>query len=407
MSSMELEFVPQERQHPRLTGTELRPIENVLNDPEATERGLTREYAQDPDFRAHVAVFKKGYQKLVESGPVTEERLHRLIDHLYVTNAIERHAEFLNSRDSSITKANFDIMFCTYLDLAMPIDPMDRVTPDQAQNGKLYWMDHVLRQAENLAYRQHYGVEIPEQTEEIELTPSEKLLERLAEAREANNKKARIDTIALLGSSAVFPIVELVSVPELATKASLSAAVIAMGASVLRWAGRRFSIMELDDRAKNAERDESLRAMLPAISPNVTVSQAISGLQYELETLEAAKKNGTASLVDTSEKTMAINAVLSGLRWARIDDTSVGHLYWLARDLASLTQDRTKKYKFVAKQFETMAQMLNRYLPIDQEADTITPVDEFTGEKTWQQFAKRVAAGDDRVSLDKLDAAYF
>src|SRR3990167_5349824 len=189
-SAMELEYVPKERQHPQLAGTDLRPIEDVLNDPEATGRGLTSEYAEDPDFRAHVAVFEKGYQRLLESGPVTEERLHRLIDHLYATNAIERHAEFLTSRAHSNPQATFDIEFCTYLDLAVPIDPSDRHAPNQADDGKLYWVDHLWRQGEHLADRQRYdGIEEPEQAEVAEKPRSEKLRESLDEAREIDKKK--------------------------------------------------------------------------------------------------------------------------------------------------------------------------------------------------------------------------
>lgn len=105
---------------------------------------------------------------------------------------------------------------------------------------------------------------------------------------------------------------------------------------------------------------------------------------------------------------MAIDTVLRGLDWARLrfNDTNVGHLYWLTRDLARYAQDR-KKYDFYGKQFEIMAQKLNKYLPIDQEADTVTPVDEFTGEKTWQKFAEKVVAGDTTVTLDKLNTVYL
>ena|ERR1700741_1234964 len=403
-SVMELEYVPREREHPTLVSTDLRPIEDVLNDPEAQARGLISEYTEDADFRTRVAVFEKGYQKLAEAGPVTEERVHRLIDHLYATDAIERKADYFLSHESD-RNAYFDIEFCVYLDLAIPIDPNDRHTPNQANDGKLYWIDHILRQGEHLADRRRYGTEEPIVDEEVERPRSERLRERLTEASERDRNVRWRDRLIALGGTAVITTAEVAPLPELGTKAGVIAGVGAVGLTGLRWAGRKLSLMELRDGVKNAERDEALRTMLPVISSNVTVSQAIRGLQYELETLELAERSGTASL-DTFEEDMAIDAVLRGLDWARFDDTSVGHLYWLTRDLASHAQDR-KKYDFYGKRFEMMAQKLNKYLPIDQEKDTITPVDEFSGEKTWQKFAERVAAGDKTVSLDRLNAVYF
>ncbi len=56
-----------------------------------------------------------------------------------------------------LSNMGFDIGFCTYLDLALPIDPNDRVTPNQASDGKLYWVDYILRQGEHLADRQRSG----------------------------------------------------------------------------------------------------------------------------------------------------------------------------------------------------------------------------------------------------------
>jgi hypothetical protein len=403
---MELEFVPKERQHPQLAGTELRPIEDVLNDPEAQVRGLVDEYTEDPDFRAHVAAFEKGYARLLEASPITEKRLQVLIDHQYASDAIERKADFFLSDAWSDPHANFDIEFCTYLDLAMPIDPADRVTPDQARDGKLYWMDHILRQAEHLADRRRYGSEpVQDETpEEVQLR-SERLRAKLATATEADRQVKWRDRLTALGGAAAITTVEAVPMPDLGTKAGVVAGAGALGLTGLRWVGRKLSMLELRDGIRDAERDEALKSMLPVISPDVTVSQAIRGLQYEAETLDLADRGGKASM-DKIDEELAVDAVLRGLDWARFDDTSVGHLYWLTRDLASHVQDG-RTYDFYEKRFQLMAQKLNKYLPIDQAADTVTPEDEFTGEKTWQKFAERVARGDDTVSLDKLNAVYF
>ena len=409
-SVMELEFVPIEREHPLLTGTELRAIDEVLIDPEAQARGLLSEYSEDPDFRAHVAAFEKGYARLQESGVVTQERLHGLVDHLYVADAIERRAYYLNNRGLEDRDISFDIDFCTYLDLAIPIDPADRVTPDQARDGKLYWIDHILRQAEHLADRQQYGADETAEVEEQEaIQPrSERLSEMLAKAAEADKKVRRRDSVIALGGVAVLTIAESVSMPELATEAGVVAGAGALGLTGLKWVGRKLSLMTLRDGIKEAERSEALADLLPVISSDVTVSQAIRGLQYERETLKLAeKKVGESNWRDTFDEDMVVRDMLRAFDCLAYDRTGVGHLYRLTRELAHLAEGRDKYgYQFDHNRLEIMTRKLNKYLPIDQTADTITPTDEFTGEKTWQNYVEKVASGDG-VSLDRLNALYL
>lgn len=52
---------------------------------------------------------------------------------------------------------------------------------------------------------------------------------------------------------------------------------------------------------------------------------------------------------------------------------------------------------------EAMAGVLDKYLPIDQERDTVTPADPVTGRKTWLGYVGALHANrNDKQSLTRL-----
>ena len=325
---------------------------------------------------------------------------------MYADDAVQRRATHLAARprhgDPTI---GIDIDFCSYLDFALPIDPADKVTPNQAQDGKLYWIDYVLREGEKIARPQSFvEVEAVEPSEAPEVPRSVKLRQELADYEERTRNAKWWDAAKLAGGTALVATSETV-LPHATTTPGVIAGIALGGWGALRATGRLMNRSGLKDAAKSAEAREQLAAILPAYNLPHGREFAEKGFELEYRTAELENEQATGSRVgDEFWREMALHRMVKDyFTFSRFGGMEQG-LSWVVKDMLferSLAQGNDLTHHDIG--IETMASVLDKYVPIDQERDTVTPADPVTGQKTWLGYVGALYANrNDKQSLARL-----
>lgn len=302
---------PQGRLHPTLISTELRPLDEVFRESEADNRGIADIYETDEDFRGRVDSFNAAYSELAEAGEITDEQLYGLIDGVYADDAVQRRATHLATRPrNGDPTIGIDIDFCSYLDFALPIDPADRVTPNQAQDGKLYWIDYILRQGEKaarpLSFVEVEAVE-PSEAETPQVPRSVALRQELTDYEERTRNAKWWDAAKLAGGTALVATSETV-LPHATTTPGVIAGIALGGWGALRATGRLLNRSGLKDAARQQRHGNSLQQ-----SCQLTICHMVKSLPRKALSLSTVRQN----LKMNRQKVMS--GTSSGEKWHFIE----------------------------------------------------------------------------------------
>lgn len=372
--------------YPLLQSTEMTRIDDVLASPDAFQTGLVDVYAKDPDFRAHIAAIEQGYDMLADGGDITEARLHRMIGHQYLDAAIKRRATSIRDAYYEGSYEGFDMDFCKYLDFAFPISPQDTVSIHSQPDVQLHWMDYVY----NGGVFEYHGSLEDQPSEEVSPSDSEIFQKRLDIKLEQRRSQSRVDVALFVGGVAIIAATETV-LPNgalVAVGATLGTFVeAAVGIKIFSQAMDRRSLREA---VKNSLIKEKLAEILPVIAPPHGIDFALESLQREHDTAlfqqNAALKAGDKSWMGFLAEERALSDLLRN--YTAVGDIGLEQaIAWLIGGLLN-DLDSIKNYDLEADSlsFKIKLSALNRNLPIDQDNDRLTPINPFTGEKTWESY---------------------
>jgi hypothetical protein len=407
--SAEILAAQEARPHPLLATTELTPIDAILTDPKAIERGMADIYESHPDIRAQIEAVELGYVLLAETGEVTQERIHRMIDHQFASASIANRAETLWDdwlEDEADTIVS-DMYFCWYLDFAFPIDEQDTVTPRPDEDGP-YWVDYVLKQGDILAGRLHdepqYDPQVAEDTgEESAPTPTELLRQRLAGYSERTRHAKWIDTALVLGGAAVIAASETIA-PHGVGSLGADAGGIAEFLTAYRVLTRTAVKRGLNREIQESLTTEKLAATLPVIAPEYGTEFAIESLVHAHALARAKSQSAWEGTSEASEPEQQIDATLQeqALREIARDLSVLSKHNGIEHAIAWVVQDLLRDQgrvdvsgdRWEATLLRIRTNILDRYLPIDQERDRLTPVNPLTGEKTWAEYIAWLAKAE-------------
>lgn len=399
-----LERHPDERLHPKLVSTKLRPLDDVFGDSKADGRDISGIYETDDQFRGLIDNFNAAYNALMEVGTVTDDQLHALIDDVYADDAIQRRAEYLTSRPRhGDPTMDTDIIFCTYLDYALPIDPADKVALNQAQDGKLHWFDYILREGERVARSEGPVGEVARGSAEGRaINPSVWLRQELA-GYENRTRGAKWWDIARIAGGIV-----LISTSEALLHDTNTVGVIAgvtlAGWGVLRTTERFLHRSHLKEALGAAETREQLAAILPVYNLPNGKKFAENGFKIEFRAAELESEQAEGAIGDEYWREMALRRMVKDyFTFSRLGGMEQG-LGWIVRGMLldySDAQEHGLPHR--EKGVKVIAAVLDKYLPINQEHDTVTPVDHATGQKSWLGYVASLhSSQNDTQELKRL-----
>ncbi|MCA9349237.1 hypothetical protein KC878_03830 [Candidatus Saccharibacteria bacterium] len=248
------------------------------------------------------------------------------------------------------------------------------------------------------------GVQAPKNTGRTQ-TVSEDLGNRLAELVESSGRNARFELAAAIGGTATIAVAELLS-----WSAKIDAvgglAIIAAG---INWLSRKQATQEVQSEIDRMPKYELLANLLPRISEEVDTNGVIEQLKSNDEHLKrSVKKVQDEAMINAIYDQRIVTVWLLGvMRITKYHRSQAGYLYWMVKELhkRSTCVGPDVQKDDASRRLHIMLCKLDELLPIDQQADTLVPANQITGEKTWAGYLELLNAGN-VVNIEMLEQQY-
>lgn len=381
------QLMPAERELPLLESTRLRQWSDIVT--ENPGDSLVADINEDPELLDTIARIESAYAGLTMMHP-TQSDMHRLINTEFADEAISVRANYIRERSFTRPTGNPDVynlvMIGAYLDRVLPISEQDTVTPLTEDGPRRFWVDHFLARSYELASKE-VGIN-------IESTVSDQMRENLAKFDLNQRRPQYLDGVKVLGGTALIALSETVAPENWAdTGAFVGAGIGLWGVcrTIGRWSGRSLYNNEI----KRQTESEELGSLLPVIELPHGFKHALDKMRLEYRELGINCDTATGNRSDLYRQKSNMGEMLRKLNYI---DKNNGFAYVTAGLLRTYKEDKdlVEPDDYYTDQLD----ILEKYFPIDQTKDTITPQTPGTGQKSWHMYVTRLA--QDRALTKEL-----
>lgn len=341
-----------------------------------------------PEFVDTIETVENGIAELESTGELTNSRVFGMLQHQLLDDLVQS----VDTSQENAGLSQAEIRVLDYLDVVLPISPDDEVVDNVAEdeNPRPSWFDYVTQQASRVNKILQTDDEI---TENIVVAPEVKVRAmregRIARGREYLKRTAIIAGLgvtALVGGEVAGSVADADGV-ENATQ---------FIAGILgSWAGiRGLNWISASVGGAQYERELAKRLQYPIfessqLKKNITLLAAEDYMKDD-----APRDLSRPAREKYNAEKSARNYVLDLLDLINKDPGSTYPFIALADRLD--VYDESQDYDAAVKREIYM--LLDKYLPISDK-DTVTPVNELTGEKTWRGFFEEYLAEKKKESL--------
>lgn len=328
-----------------------------------------------PEFEKKIFDIEDGVAELQATGELTNTRVFGMLQHQLFDDLVLR----VDTTKENAGLSQAEIRVLDYLDVVLPISPDDEVVDNVAEdeNPRPSWFDYVTQQAEKI---QDEMIDGEIQADNL-VVPPEVRVRAMREGRIARGREylknsaiiAGLGVTALVGGEVVGSVVNADSV-ENATQ-FISGAL--GGWAVLR--GLNWILASVGGAQYEREFAERLQYPIfesSQLKKNITL---LAAEDYKAD--DAPRDLSRPAREKYNAEKSARNYVLDILDLINSDPSSTYPFIALADRLD--VYDESQDYDAAVKR--EIYRLLDKYLPITGK-DTVTPVNELTGEKTWRGF---------------------
>ncbi len=338
-------------------------------------RGVKDDAGLFPEFAETIETVEDGIVELESSGELNNPRVFGMLQHQLLDRLVRR----VDTNQENIGLSQVEIRVLDYLDVVLPISPDDEVVINAGgdENPRPSWFDYVTQQAEKI---QDELIDGEIQADNL-VVPPEVRVRAMREGRIARGREylknsaiiAGLGVTALVGGEVVGSVVNADSV-ENATQ-FISGAL--GGWAVLR--GLNWILASVGGAQYEREFAERLQYPIfesSQLKKNITL---LAAEDYKAD--DAPRDLSRPAREKYNAEKSARNYVLDILDLINRDPSSTYPFIALADRLD--VYDESQDYDAAVKR--EIYRLLDKYLPITGK-DTVTPVNELTGEKTWRGF---------------------
>lgn len=335
-----------------------------------------------PEFAETIETVEDGIVELESSGELNIPRVFGMLQHQLLDRLVQR----VDTNQENAGLSQSEVRVLDYLDVVLPISPDDEVVKNVHgdENPRPSWFDYVTQQSE----KAEEGLGEGELRADNLIVTPEVRVRAMREGRIARGREylkntaviAGLGVTALVGGEVVGSVVNVESV-ENATP--YIAGVLGVYAGI-----RGFNWMAYSQIASDKERNFARRLDFPLFNePYVSFDDLQTEINHEeLQARREHEMNVSVYYFDDAEKyysgRQARSIVLHFLkaveRISNVDDPFV----YLVEKVEECLEDEMRGEPEVLSE---IYRLLDKHLPISDK-DTVTPVNELTGEKTWRGF---------------------
>lgn len=338
-------------------------------------RGVKDDAGLFPEFAETIETVEDGIVELESSGELNNPRVFGMLQHQLLDRLVRR----VDTNQENIGLSQVEIRVLDYLDVVLPISPDDEVVINAGgdENPRPSWFDYVTQQAEKI---QDELIDGEIQADNL-VVPPEVRVRAMREGRIARGREylknsaiiAGLGVTALVGGEVVGSVVNADSVENAAQFISGALG----GWAVLR--GLNWILASVGGAQYEREFAERLQYPIfesSQLKKNITL---LAAEDYKAD--DAPRDLSRPAREKYNAEKSARNYVLDILDLINRDPSSTYPFIALADRLD--VYDESQDYDAAVKR--EIYRLLDKYLPITGK-DTVTPVNELTGEKTWRGF---------------------
>lgn len=328
-----------------------------------------------PEFVDTIEGVEEGIVELQSTGELTNSRVFRMLQHQLLDDLVRR----VDTNQENVGLSQAEIRVLDYLDVVLPISPDDEVVENSAgdENPKPSWFDYVTQQAKKVEKQMTEG---DLDADNVVVLPETRVkamragrVEQLRGYLWRTAIIAGVGAVALVGGEVAGNVADIDAISD----ATEQVAKVLGG-----WAGFRTLKWAIGSQVGNAnEKAFAKRLEFPLIS-KVNYDEVTTKIKYADILAGEKKESDPEQAFEEYYGEKEARKVL--LIFLDRMTTASGPADYQFEFLANVLEVDTIVGRNEAK-INEIYRLLEEYLPISDK-DTVTPVNELTGEKTWRGF---------------------